>query len=276
MVKLVIATPAYGQVFYAPYVESVLKLVKAMHERKWNFAFRTVAYSEITESRNFLLTTWIDNTDGSHILFVDADMGFDPQLIIDRVAFDKPVVGAVYPKRNIELNRVARLAQSGISPGDAVARAQEFVLRSLPSKRKRQIVDGFMEVEGCGAGILLIQRSCIEALLRADPALSDNKITKSNPLMRDLNRIIRAFDILDVHGMRLSEDLSFCYRLRSLCGGKIWASINHETVHLGLKEFRGRYADLLAIDSGVPVSGRRCCEGSAQASDKIEVTYDDF
>jgi hypothetical protein len=275
MAKILIATPAYGQVFYKPYIESVLKLVKVIHERKLGFSFRSISYAEISESRNYLLTTWIDKTDASHILFVDADMGFDPQLILDMVVFDKPVVGVAYPKRNIDLTQIATLAQSGLSAEDAVARAQEFVLRPLSKKGDRRIIDGFMEVEGCGAGILLIQRSCIEAMLRVDPALSDTEISKTNPLTKDLNRLIRAFDIIDVDGVRLSEDLSFCSRWRSLCGGEIWVSINHAATHLGLKEFKGRYADILSVDPSIPVRVGQTVTGRLKGPIKLKVTRDD-
>jgi len=255
MTKILIATPAYGQMFYSPYVESVIKLVQLMHRNGWNFSHRTVSYPEISESRNYLLTQWFDNTDASHLLFIDADMGFEPQLIADMVAFDKPVVGVAYPKRSIDLNRVAELAAAGGTAERAIVEAQEFVISTLPRAQKPRIVNGFLEARGCGAGILLIQRSCIETMLRLIPVLSDSK-AKVAPLAKALNRLIRAFDIVIDDGFRLSEDYSFCHRWRNLCQGEIWVSIEHQIKHIGLNEFKSRYADKLAVSPHMVAMGQ--------------------
>ena len=273
MTKLLIATPAYGQIFYSPYVESIMRLVHLVHRNGWEFTFRSISYAEISESRNFLLTYWFDKTDASHLLFIDADMGFEPQLIADMVAFDKPVVGVAYPKRSIDLNRVATLAAAGGTADEAIVGAQEFVLRPLPKAQKPKIVDGFMEARGCGAGILLIQRSCVETMLRLIPGLSDEKAKKS-ALAKDLDRLIRAFDIVTDNGLRLSEDLSFCQRWRNQCQGQIWVSIRHEIRHIGLKEFRSRYADKFASGPKAPVAPGQTVGGFLKAGPQLRVNVD--
>jgi hypothetical protein len=242
LIKLLIATPAYGDVFYTPYVSSVLKLARVMNQRKWDFSFITVSHSEIAESRNYLLSHWFDRTDASHILFIDTDMGFEPQLIVDMVSLDKPVVGVIYPKRSIDFDRVAELAARGEPASRAVSKAHQYVFRPLPRGTQPKKRDGFLEVDGCGAGIMLIQRSCIESMLRLNSDLSDsNKI--NFPLVAHYDRVIRAFDVMRVGKIRFSEDYSFCYRWRHLCGGEIWVSQNHEVVHVGLHPFKARYSD---------------------------------
>jgi hypothetical protein len=79
----------------------------------------------------------------------------------------------------------------------------------------------FIEVEGCGAGILLIKRSCIETMLQTLPEISDAKAKTASPLAKHLDRLIRAFDALYVDGLRLSEDFSFCHRWRHGCKGEV-------------------------------------------------------
>ena len=76
-----IATPAYGEVFYAPYVHSVLALSKVAHRDKWEVTFETISYAEVSEARNYLLTRFFDKTDATHLLFIDADMGFPAKLV---------------------------------------------------------------------------------------------------------------------------------------------------------------------------------------------------
>jgi hypothetical protein len=249
-----IATPAYGEIFYAPYLHSVLALAKLAHREKWDFVFETISYAEVSEARNFLVTRFFDKTDATHLLFIDADMGFPAKLISDMLGLAKPVVGVVAPKRQIDLSRVADLARSEPDTGRAVARAHEFVVRRLAATRPAQ--DGFIEVEACGAGILLIERSCVAALLRRAPGLSDEAGNGRTPLTKDLPRLIRAFDPLArADGARLSEDFAFCHRWRSLCGGEVWASTAHQITHVGLHHFAARYSEALPGES-LPVSSK--------------------
>ena len=79
--------------FYTPYVRSIVRLQRQLMRNKWDTLFASIAYADIVESRSFLLTHWYDKTDATHLLFIDADMGYEPQLIVDMVQLRKPVVG---------------------------------------------------------------------------------------------------------------------------------------------------------------------------------------
>ena len=129
LTKITIATPAFGEVFYTPYVQSLFRLTRAFHRRKWDTTFSSIAYADIAESRNFLLTRWFDKTDATHLLFVDADMGFPPELVLDMIDFGQPVVGVVYPKRQINLARVAELSAAGEPSERAIARGHDYIIR---------------------------------------------------------------------------------------------------------------------------------------------------
>lgn len=238
-----IATPAYGEIFFTSYVESLFRLTRAMDNRKWPSEFSSVTYSDIAESRNLLLTNWYDKTDASHLLFIDADMGFEPQLIFDMVLFDKPVVGVIYPKRQIDLDRLAQLASGGQPAKNAKANSHDFVVRRPDRGAAR---NGFIQVEGCGTGIFLIQRSCIDVMLEKMPEIIDtgpNKTLGDGLGPKGINRIIHAFDFITIDGLRLTEDYSFCHRWRHQCGGEIWANIAHEIVHVGVHRFKASYSD---------------------------------
>jgi hypothetical protein len=252
---ILIATPAYGDIFYTPFVRSAIGLQKLFERKKWRSSFATISYADIVESRNYLLTRWYDKTDASHILFVDADMGYEPKLIADMVRLGEPVVGVIAPKRQIDLHRLAKLSARGEKPERAIARAHDFVVRPVKRAERPAAAKGFLEVEACGAGILLIERACIKRMLELVPEIDDAGASKTSPLAKQLTRLIRAFDVLTVDGARLSEDYSFCHRWRARCGGKIWANISHEIVHVGLHRFAGRYSDVIPSPARVTVGG---------------------
>ncbi|HEX5213032.1 MAG TPA: hypothetical protein VFW22_15010 [Pseudolabrys sp.] len=243
--SITIATPAFGEMFYTPYVQSVLRLQRAALARKWGFRHATVSYAYVGDSRNYLLTHWYDKSDSSHLLFVDADMGFDPQLIFDMVAFDKPVTGVIYTKRQVNLMKLAELAAKGEPPARAIARAHDFIVRPLRGRPPRR-ARGFIEVEGCGTGIMLIKREAVKTMLERLPALNDTKAKKTSPMAADLDRLIRAFDVIEVDGTPLVDDFAFCYRWQTLCQGELWARADQSVTHIGLHKFGGRYSDAAA------------------------------
>ena len=96
-IKISIATPAFGEVFYTPYVQALLKLQRMADQRKWSIRHMAISYAYVGEARNALLTHWYDKSDSTHLLFIDADMGFQPQLIADMLALDKPITASSTP-----------------------------------------------------------------------------------------------------------------------------------------------------------------------------------
>jgi hypothetical protein len=241
--KIGIATPAFGEIFYTPYVQSLYRLMRAFEQRKWQSSFASIAYADIAESRNFLLTRWYDKSDATHLLFIDADMGFPAELVLDMVDFGKPVTGVVYPKRQIDLGRIAELSATGTPAPRAIARGHNYILRRRRGLSIAMPQKGFMQVDGCGAGVLLIARTAIDTMLAKMPQLGDTTARTNSPLAANLDRLIRAFEPLRVDGALLSEDFSFCHRWNR-CGGEVWVNTAHTIEHIGLHRFNGRYADL--------------------------------
>ena len=219
MISLFIATPAFGEMFYSVYVRSLFGLQHVLAARGWPCALATLSFSDLVESRSVLLTHWFDRTNASHLLFIDADMGFDPKLIVDMVELDQPVVGALYPKRKLDLSKYERAIAAGDAPSRARAKAHDFTVRG-PGVGAHK---GFIRVEGCGAGILLLRRDCIATLLDRQPQHSDASARLTSPIAHGLDRLIRVFDPIRFENAYLSEDYAFCYRWR-LCGGDVWAA----------------------------------------------------
>lgn len=268
MPKLLIATPAFGELFYTPYVHTIFRLHRTLVPAGWTLSFASIAFADIAESRNFLLTHWFDKTDASHILFVDSDMGFEPQLVQEMLALNKPVVGAISPRRAINLQRLAKIVkEGGVDDERAISRAHDYIVQTVRGRTAgRQ--KGFIEVEGCGAGVMLISRACIEQMLKKLPELSDRTAPKTSPLARNLDRLIRAFDPVTTSIGRMSEDFSFCHRWHKECGGEIWANTDRKITHVGLHHYEGRYADAAGQRVVVAMGGAKAAAagvGQAEA-----------
>lgn len=222
--KLFIAMPAFGRINCTETTMSLMALARALHENGIQFYFSTQSFPDIGELRNMLLTLWYDRIpDATHFLQIDADMGFPPELVLDMLAFDEPLTACMYPKKTHPIS---------------------FVGRSLPGVPT--VRDGFIELEGAGAGVMLIRRDCIDEMLEQGEAKSDDRLathTAGAMLAQwGVTRIIRAFDEIEIGTGKLSEDLSFCRRHRE-CGGRVWANIVHRITHVGPFGFAGAFLD---------------------------------
>jgi len=242
LTKICIATPAFGEVFYTPYVQSMFRLMHAFQQRNWGSSFASIAYADIAESRNFLLTRWFDKSDATHLLFIDADMGFPAELVLDMVDFGQPVTGVVYPKRQIDIEKIVAATAAGEPLKRAIAKGHDYIVRKKRGLSISTPAKGFMQADGCGAGVFLIARSAIETMIKKMPAIVDTKAKANSPLAAKLDRLIRAFEPIRVNGALLSEDFSFCHRWNQ-CGGQVWVNTNHTIEHIGLHRFRGSYSD---------------------------------
>jgi hypothetical protein len=239
-IKITVATPAYGEMFFTPYVQSLLRLQRLAGKNNWTIRHMAMSYASVGDARNALLTHFYDKTDSTHLLFVDADMGFETQLIADMLALDKPVTGVIYTKRQIDLKRLAESAAKGAKPDRAIARAHDFIIRPVRGRAPRR-VKGFVEVEACGTGVMLIKRETITTMLELLPEIDDARAAKTSPVAGGLDRLIRAFDNITVKGVPLMDDFAFCHRWRVLCKGEIWANTSHSVTHIGIHRFGASY-----------------------------------
>lgn len=184
--------------------------------------FSALSFPDIIDLRNVFLSVFYDAVDATHLLFVDADMQFEPALVFEMLKADKPLIGAIYPQKKLPINFVG-------SPLDP------------PAEPK----DGLLEVEGLGCGAMLIRRDAVTEMINAGQATIEADLggTALAGMLEPhgVKRIIHGFDkIVTEDGRRLSEDFSFCRRHRN-SGGSVFAAIDHTIGHLGIYQFAANY-----------------------------------
>lgn len=213
-------SPAYPGSVSLPTFLTAFATLSLLSSKGIGMGISGISTHDIAWVRNFALTVFYDMfPHHTHLLFVDSDMAFPGELVLDMLNFDEPVVGGIYRKKSIE----PEWAASGLS---------EVNTRGH-----------FLEVEGLGAGALLIRRDVVTTMLEKIPGLSDDRENSAAGFARDagLTRIIRAFDLMDdMKGGVVSEDLAFCRRWRAI-GGKVWGAAHHNIQHLGTYSFDGSF-----------------------------------
>ncbi len=224
MKKVFIFVPAFGNTLTATTFLSTHQISQMLTSKSVGASVSTLSFPDIAELRSMAMTIWYDTMpDIDYLLFIDADMGVDPNMILDMLVFDEPIVGTIYPQRKLPMS----WAGSG---------------EGTPQSERR---GNFMKVEGVGMGCTLIHKSVVQTILAKFPELADYRIDlhPAQAILRQAgaNRIIRCFEKLDIPERGIvSEDLSFCIRYRR-CGGQVWAAIGYDVSHVGQFDYRGNY-----------------------------------
>lgn len=217
--KLLVFIPSFRGQISATTFETSHALMSTLAAKGIIASIATYSWYDISELRNMVLSVWYDTMkDSTHILFVDDDMGFPPQMVLDMLTLDEPVVGAVYPKRGSPLDFVG----SGIE-------AAEYRT-------------GFIEVEGVGGGCMLIRRDAIEQMLAYfGPRMIGDYMVVGDLKAAGGYRTLRFFDHIYTGEGKMSEDIAFCRRWRET-GGRVWASVAYNIQHVGPWIFSGCFA----------------------------------
>lgn len=231
--SIMICVPAYGQSMSMQTGRALYDIGIALTSARIDHRLMMLSAADIEEVRNLFVTSWYDEYPSfTHLLFIDADMGFEPQLILDMIKFNRPLVGTFYMRRQPEPS-VVGLAPEGHSIKD--------------------VHQGFIRSVGIGGGVMMISREVIRTMLEKLPGMEGKLpggIAKSYP---KLSRYILAFDKIKTDEIRLSEDLAFCHRWLA-CGGEIWANVAHKISHIGPFDFHVRYQGILEAKASAQVA----------------------
>jgi hypothetical protein len=250
-ISIMIGVPSFRGTIMVNTTGSLLRLVGLCNDIGIKVNFVNVDSAEVIRARNTIASHFIRSPEFSHLLFIDDDMGFEADAILDLVRANKDVIGAVCPKRVLDLEKIYAAAQRGDSLESAITEGLSFVTRHLPTE-KIEVKEGLIKVAGIGMAVTLIKRQVFQKLI-------DNKLVAETPVPDASgtdafghNHHYGFFDPLpdSQTGSMLSEDLAFCERWRVQLGGEIWALTSRRISHIGMYDYAGTY--LTRLKSGKP------------------------
>ncbi len=107
-----VATPVYGAACYMPYVTGLLSLQKICAEAGIGFDYFYVSGTALLhEHRNVAAAAFMRHSDLSHMLYVDADIGFDGADILRMFVEQREVVLGPYPAKHINWHGIVETAR---------------------------------------------------------------------------------------------------------------------------------------------------------------------
>jgi len=240
-----IATPCYDQQVSEPYFMSMIKASMGFKELSMKFAVSTVSDSLVTRARDNLIAKFMSNPDFTHIMFIDADIGFDYEDIVRMLWHNKDVITGSYPIKTINWNKIEKLVSDGIPSKDLMAKSLRYVVNPVKSRGGEvEVENGALKIYDAGTGFMLIKREVIEKMIDAYPEMKFKDDTGS--LSEEEKKWTYHFfaDYIDDDGRLLSEDYGFC-RYWQKIGGDVWFVASVDMLHLGRMKYEGKMIDFL-------------------------------
>ena len=253
--KIFVATPMYGGMCGGQYTKSTAELIKLAAKYGIDVeTFYLFNESLITRARNYCVDEFL-RSDYTHLMFIDADIGFDPNDVLALAAIadpetDKDIVCGPYPKKTISWEKIKQAVDKGFAdenPQNLKNYVGDFVFNPVAGQSTIALNEPVEVLEG-GTGFMMIQRKAFEKYEAAYPEfkyLPDHVRTANFDGSRE---IMAYFDcIIDPKSKRyLSEDYMFCQWARN-AGIKVWMAPWMRLQHMGSYFFGGSLADLANV-----------------------------
>lgn len=220
------ATPCYGGQVTDQYFLSMFRLSQVLSHLKINFSITTLRNeSLVTRARNTLTAMFLD-TPCTHLMFIDADIEFEPESVLKLLQANKSIAVGAYPKKTLPIQYAINLK----------------VIDPLTNALNEQ--DGVVEVLDASTGFFMIKREVIEKMIVHYPELHYKNDSSIDPKYN-----IHCYSLFDtlqdnVDNRYLSEDYTFCRRWQAL-GGSIWLDPTIKLNHIGSYTFEGNVSNIL-------------------------------
>jgi len=254
---LFVATPMYGGACAGMFAKSCadLSAICTQHGIPLQFYF-LFNESLITRARNYCCDEFM-RSNAQHMMFIDSDIGFNPQDVIALMALQTndvdtyDIIGGPYPKTCISWEKIKAAVDKGIADEDPNVLEKfvgDFVFNPKGGQQSIQISEP-AEVLEIGTGFMMVTR---EAMTKFYDAYKDQYLYKPDHVRTehfDGTREILMFfqaEVDPVSKRYLSEDYWFCQKAQQ-ANLRTWFCPWMKLQHVGSYIFGGSLADLASI-----------------------------
>lgn len=208
-----ICMPCYGGMLTESTFMSYIKFSNVCRQLDIQWTVETMTNeSLISRARNTLVAKFLSNPEATHLVFIDADIGWEPWHLLLLLNHDKDVVGGLYPMKTMPVKWV-------VNGFDGAEQSEDGNL---------------LEVSKTGTGFMVVKRHVFEKL-KEHPAVVPFK--NDIGLDPSLDEHMYTFYDTDVRENRYySEDWTFCENWRDF-GGQVWIDKRVLLKHTGTYVF---------------------------------------
>jgi hypothetical protein len=223
--SICIAMPCYDSVKINTML-SIFQLIQFLGKAGVEVGINTMKSPLIHQARNYLSAVFL-TTEYSHLLFIDADVEFEPEAVLHMMMAKKDIVCTPYRAKNPDLNNHTY----------TVKFPDPKVIPILPG--------GLVEIEAGPTGLMLIDRKVFEKIIKNRPDLKiKNRVNPGIKEEKSHDFYYNFFDFAFEDGYTFGEDVSFC-KLARKQGIKLYANTESMTAHRGEFAWVGKFGDSL-------------------------------
>lgn len=246
-INLFVGTPMYGGMAAVNFITSFVNLQRDCANMGMPCGYSFIGNEAlITRARNEIAHVFLQSN-ATHLLWCDADIGFEPGDIFKMIGADKDIVGAACPRKSLNWDRIQKVIRA--NPGrdfthdELMNVSGDLVVPGLGPQDPLASLSEPVEVQWLGTGLLLVQR---EVFLKIQQRFPDRYYTAHGGHLHEF------FTARTDPATReyLSEDLAFCLDARS-AGCSVWLAPWVNTSHFGGFRFYGSMA-AIANQSPIP------------------------
>ena len=218
-----IAMPCYDSVKINTML-SVIKLVQQLGKSGIKVGINTMKSPLIHQARNYLTSVFL-TTEYQYLLFIDSDVEFEPESVVRMLVAKKEIVCTPYRVKEEYLPK------------------HIYTVEFKDPKNIPIMPGGLVEIEAGPTGLMLIDRTVFEKIIKNHPELKIN-----NKAVSDAGKshefYYNFFDFGFSEGYSMGEDISFC-RLARGNDFKIYANTESTTKHHGSWAWEGKFGESL-------------------------------
>jgi hypothetical protein len=239
--KLFIATPMYGGLCTGGYTMGILNMAgefgKAGVQMYYSYMMNE---SLITRARNSMAYDFLQS-DATHLMFIDADISFNPADIVRMIKADKDIICGLYPKKEINWKTVQEAVQKGVDYTELGNHTGSFVVNLVKGvSESTGSINSPMEIDNGGTGFMLIKRNVFEVLQPTVPKYTNDmiRVEEKNPKKKIIDEFFATSIDEESDNRLLSEDYHFC-KISRKAGFKVYAAPWAQLTHSGTYNFNG-------------------------------------
>jgi hypothetical protein len=230
--KLMIGTPMYDAQCCSTYHNAACELIK-LCTKVGIPTVNNILFNEslINRARNSIANTFLES-DCTHLIFIDADIGFNPLHVLTMLLCEKGVVGGAYAKKSLNFELGYKAHEKGVPWSHLNHCMGNFVFR--PKENCQVKPFDLLPSKYLGTGFMMIEKSIFTRL-----SATCTKYKPNSGKPGEAGKIYFEFFPVGVVGEELlSEDYYFC-ELVSRLGEELWLAPWVYLTHMGKYEFCG-------------------------------------
>ena len=231
-VHIFIAVPCYGCKLSARFVMSLIRLEGVCLQNGIKLTLDLLGNESLITRGRCILAERALRSAATHLLFLDADIGFEVHTILRLIAFDADVCCGIYARKGLDFHKIVDCEDTSV---DALKDAGlGFNINFRPGSTSQSVINGFCEVYDAATGCMLIKRATLETL---KDAYKESHIVKNDiPSSREvIPEYVALFDTEICPDTRrfLSEDYAFCRKAQQH-DMQVWVDITAPLSHTGV------------------------------------------